>query len=75
MIKDRRGRFEPSAWTETAEISLRANRQPFRRVADRDVVDDPRRVGGEIDDADRIDIPVRGAAIAVIRGQGQLAVG
>jgi hypothetical protein len=57
------------------EVALGADRQPLGRIANRDVIDNPRRVSGEVNDSNRIDISIRTAAIAVIGGQRQSPVG
>src|SRR6516165_8518876 len=57
------------------DVSLGADSQALRAVADHYTIDDPRRLRFKIDHADGVDAAVRGARTAVIRGQRNLAAG
>src|SRR5208282_2758862 len=48
--------------------------QAFRKRIDRNVIDEPRRIGGQVDDADRADAAVADAVVALVGGEGEMAV-
>ena len=56
------------------DVSLRADGQAFRPVADHHAIGDARRFRLEINDADGIDAAVGGAGIAVVRRQRDVTV-
>src|SRR5919197_2541059 len=56
------------------DLAGRADREALGRVTDDDTVDDARRVRLEVDDAHRVHVAVGGAAVAVVGGEGELAV-
>src|SRR5207245_6096962 len=56
------------------EIPFRADRETLGGIPDRHMVDDPRRVGFEVDHADRVGIAVRAPAVAGVCGQRELSV-
>src|SRR6266542_1354572 len=55
-------------------VALRADGEAFRRIADHHAVDDPGRRALQVDDADGVDVSVRGAGVAVVRADADLAV-